>query len=100
MELAEAVRILKDNEADLKQMGVKSLYLFGSTVRGDQHPESDVDLFFDYDPATLGLFQLMDIKERASQLLGCHADIMTRTSISRHIRPQVEAEAIVIFSDA
>jgi len=41
----------------------------------------------------------MDIKERTSQLLGCPADIMTRSSVSRHIRKQVESEAVLVFED-
>ena len=49
MQFVEAAKILKDHEADLKRMGVKALYMFGSTARGEQRPDSDVDLFFDYE---------------------------------------------------
>ena len=45
---------------------MQSLYLFGSTVRGEAREDSDVDLFFDYEKGKFGLFQLMDVKERTS----------------------------------
>jgi uncharacterized protein len=97
MQLAEALRILKDHEADLKMMGVRRLYMFGSTTRGAQRPDSDVDLFFDYEPGALTLFELMEIEEKASELLGCKADITTRDSIHPLIRQQVERAALQVF---
>ena len=97
MQLADALRILRDHEADLKKMGVRKLYVFGSTVRGEQRDDSDVDLFFDYDKGTLSLFDVMDIKEAGSNFLGCKTDMMTRDSINRFIRPYAEAEAISVF---
>jgi predicted nucleotidyltransferase len=97
MRLDGALRILRDHEADLRGMGLQSLYVFGSTARGEQNPDSDVDLFFDYQQGTLGLFQLMDIRDAASRMLGCKADIMTRGSIDRLVRRAAEAEAIAVF---
>jgi len=99
MELNEAIGALKEHEADLKQMGVKSLYVFGSTVRGEQHSNSDVDLFFDHEIGKLSVFDVMDIKDLASWILGRPADVMTRGSINRFIRRQVEAEAVAVFED-
>jgi len=93
----EVIQRLKEHEAELKQLGVERLYLFGSTARGDAHADSDVDLFFDYEKGKLGLFQLMDVKERASSILGRKADIMTRDSLHRMLRPQIEAAAVLVF---
>jgi hypothetical protein len=45
MERDEAITKLKQHEAELKQLGVRHLYLFGSTVRDEARPDSDVDLF-------------------------------------------------------
>lgn len=93
----EVIQRLKEHEAELKQLGVERLYLFGSTACGDAHADSDVDLFFDYEKGKLGLFQLMDVKERASSILGRKADIMTRDSLHRMLRPQIEAAAVLVF---
>jgi uncharacterized protein len=53
MQLDEAIKRLKEHESDLRRLGVRSLYLFGSTLRGNQRKDSDVDLFFDYERGTL-----------------------------------------------
>ena len=97
MERDTAITTLKEHEAELKQLGVQSLYLFGSTVRGDARPDSDVDLFFDYERGKFGLFELMDVKEAATRILGRKADIMTRDSLHRALRRRIEASAVQVF---
>lgn len=65
MDQANALAKLRQHEPDLRRMGVRRLYLFGSTARDEARPDSDVDLFFDYDKGTLSLFDVMDIGELA-----------------------------------
>jgi predicted nucleotidyltransferase len=88
---------LKQHEADLKRLGVEHLYMFGSTVRGEAKDDSDVDLFFDYQRGKLGLFELMDVKEYAANILGHKTDIMTRDSLHKTLRQQIEETAIRVF---
>lgn len=97
MDRTEAITRLKQHEAELKQLGVQHLNLFGSTASGEAREDSDVDLFFDYERGKLGLFQLMDVKERAAQILGRKADIMTRDSLHKVLRERIEASAILVF---
>lgn len=97
MERNAAIAKLKEHEAELKQLGVEHLYLFGSTARGDARPDSDVDLFFDHPLGSLGLYELMDVKDAASRILGCKADIMTRRSLHRVLRERIEASALQVF---
>ena len=97
MQRDEAITILKEHETELKQLGVEHLYLFGSTARGEAREDSDVDLFFDYERGKLGLFELMDVKEQTSRILGRKADIMTRDSLHKILRPRIEASALQVF---
>ena len=97
MQRDEAIDKLRQHEAELRRLGVERLYLFGSTARGEAREDSDVDLFFDYERGKLGVFELMDVKERASRILGCKADIMTRDSLHKVLRPQIEASALQVF---
>ena len=53
--------------------------------------------FFDYQKGKLGLFELMDVKEYAAGILGRKTDIMTRDSLHKMLRPQIEASAIRVF---
>jgi len=91
----EAISRLKQHEADLKRLGVEHLYMFGSTARGEAQEESDVDLFFDYEKGKLGLFELMDVK--AASILGRKTDIMTRDSLHKTLRRQIEETAVRMF---
>jgi predicted nucleotidyltransferase len=93
----QAIARLKEHEAGLKRLGVESLYLFGSTARDEARPDSDIDLFFDYQEGKFGLFDLMDVREYASRILGREADVMTRDSIHKVLRPRIEATALRVF---
>lgn len=48
----DAIEQLKQRTDALKGMGATSLYLYGSTSRDEAKPDSDLDLFIDYDPAS------------------------------------------------
>ncbi len=93
----EAISRLKAREAEFKRLGVEHLFLFGSTARGEAHDGSDVDLFFDHPEGSLGLFELMDVKEAAARFLGCDADVMTRRSLHPLLKRGIEASAVQVF---
>jgi predicted nucleotidyltransferase len=97
MERDEAISLLQRHEADLKRLGVEHLYMFGSTARGEARLDSDVDLFFDYQKGELGVYELMDVKEYASGILGRKTDIMTRDSLHKTLREAIEATAVRVF---
>ncbi len=97
MEREKTIERLKRHEAELRQLGVEHLFLFGSTARQSARPDSDVDLFFDHPVGSIGLYQLVDVKRRVSEILGCKADIMTRRSLHRVLRAGIEASALQIF---
>ena len=97
MERNEAISKLKAHEADLRQLGVERLYLFGSTARGEAKEGSDVDLFFDHRRGELGISQLMDVKKLARSILGRPTDIMTRASLHPALRKRIEAMALRVF---
>lgn len=65
-----AIAALRTHEAMLKGLGVRHLYLFRSTAAGQARDDSDVDLFFDYEKGKFSLFDLMEVRDRASDILG------------------------------
>ncbi len=97
MRRSEAIEVLRRHEAIFRRLGVAHLYLFGSTARDTSDSASDVDLFLDYEKGQLGLFELMDVREEASRVLGVHADVSTRDSLHALLRPRIEASAVQIF---
>jgi predicted nucleotidyltransferase len=97
MNRAEVIQVLKRHEAELKKLGVEHLFLFGSVARDDAKDDSDIDLFFDHQKGRLGLYELMDVKERAQKILGRSTDIMTRASLHPVLREQIEETALRVF---
>ena len=97
MDSAAALSALRAHEAELRSLGVERLYLFGSTARDEARDDSDVDLFFDHAPGSLGLFQLMDVKDLARRVVGGKADILTRRSLHPALRAGIEASARRVF---
>jgi predicted nucleotidyltransferase len=97
MDRDAAIAKLKEHQAELKRLGVEHLYLFGSTARGEAREDSDVDLFFDHPLGSLGLFELMDVKDAAARILGRKTDIMTRRSLHPALRKRIEASAMKVF---
>jgi predicted nucleotidyltransferase len=97
MKRDDAIAILKEHESELRRLGVEHLYLFGSTARGEAREDSDVDLFFDHPEGSLGLYQLMDVKDAAARILGRKTDVMTRRSLHPVLRERIEASALQVF---
>jgi len=77
---------------------IHKLALFGSVLRDDFSPSSDVDVLVEFEPGTrVGLFGLAEIEHELSELLGRKADLNTTTSLSRHFRDRVIAEAEAVY---
>jgi predicted nucleotidyltransferase len=99
MNRAAVISLLKRHQAELERLGVEHLFLFGSVARNDARDDSlsDIDLFFDHVKGRLGLYELMDVKERAREILGRNTDIMTRTSLHPALRKKIEESAVRVF---
>lgn len=71
------------------------LAFFGSVLRDDFEPQSDVDVLVEFEPeAVVGYFELYDMERELSALLGNRkVDMNTPASLSRYFRDQVLAEA-------
>jgi hypothetical protein len=59
--------------------------------------DSAKTLFFDHPKGKLGLYELMDVKERAREILGRKTDIMTRASLHPALRKNIEESALRVF---
>ena len=97
MQSHEVLTKLQARQADFQRLGVKNLYLFGSTVRGEATDISDVDLFFDHEKGRLGVYALMEVKAFASNVLGHRADIMTRDGLHKALAREIDASAVRVF---
>ena len=91
-------RILANANEIIEDFGVRSLRLFGSVARNEQHETSDVDIFVDMDP---DLFQLIGLKEYLENLLGCDVDIVRKhRNNNEFLLKQIEKDGIDIIKES
>ncbi len=78
---------------------VCELALFGSAVRGQLEPESDLDLLVEFKPgARVGLLKLARMSRELSSLLGRNVDLVPKDGLKSLIRDDILAERKVIFA--
>jgi predicted nucleotidyltransferase len=75
--------------------GVASLELFGSYVRRENQPGSDLDVLVTFRNVP-SLLKLIDLENNLSDLLGVKVDLVMRDALKPHLRDQVFAEVIPI----
>lgn len=84
------MNILKD------KYGITSLSLFGSTSRGEQKADSDIDLFVDTE--TPNPFLLMDAKEFLEETTGYSVDIVrNHQNLNPRLKKRILKDGILIF---
>src|SRR5260221_11538342 len=97
MASSDVIIELRKRADDIRRLGATPLYLFGSAARGEATPNSDVDLFIDYDPERFSFVELVRLQQRLTEVLGHPADLTTREGLHPLLRPAIEAEAIKVF---
>jgi uncharacterized protein len=94
----DALRRLKAHEIELKQAGLRSLYLFGSMSRGTADKDSDIDLLCDLqDSDDFGLLEFIRIRDRLSDLLDSRIDLVERRSMRPRIYERISQEMVRVF---
>jgi uncharacterized protein len=96
MRRSEAIDLLQRHQSEIAAHGVSALYLFGSTRRDEAGPDSDVDLFIDYEQG-FSLLDLIAVKEEIDQILGVRADLTTRGGLHPVLRDDILRDAERVF---
>ena len=76
--------------------GAKKISIFGSYVRGEATPESDLDIIVEFEHPT-GLIKFVGIEIELSESLGIKVDLLTEKSISPYLIDIIRKVAIVIY---
>ena len=89
----DALRVLREHQAELRALGVTRIALFGSTARDEAGPTSDIDLLVELErPA--GLFKVLQAQERLEAWFGRPVDLVTPGALKPALRERVLGEAI------
>ena len=97
---SDVLYIINENLETLRTFGVLRCGLFGSFLREEMTPESDVDLLVEFEPDRVpGLFGIARMEWELSVLLGgLKVDLRTPQDLSRYFRPRVLEEAEVQYA--
>ncbi len=78
---------------------IRKLALFGSVLRNDFRPDSDVDILVWFEPdETPGMFQLVAMEMELSEIVGRTVDLRTPAELSHLFREKVIADAEVQYA--
>ena len=89
---------LRENEPALRARGVSHAALFGSRARGDNRPDSDIDIMVEFDPAAhVTVFNYVGLKEYIASLFDGPVDVVSREGLKPYVRPAATTDAIYAF---
>lgn len=92
----EVLAIVQAHQEQLRQLGVKSLDLFGSVARDEARPESDVDFLVEFERGA-GYFDLFRVQHYLEDLLAGEVDLGTQAALREHLREPVLRDIIRVF---
>ena len=98
MNSGEALETLRRSEPDLRARGVRRAAVFGSVARGNNRPDSDIDIMVEIDPdAHLTVFDYAGLKDYIASLFDGPVDVVNRDGLKSYIRPIAMVDAIYAF---
>jgi uncharacterized protein len=94
----EILAKLRENETALRARGVNHAALFGSRARGEDRPDSDIDIMIEFDPAAhVTVFNYAGLKSYIAGLFDGPVDVVNRDGLKPYIRPAGTTDAVYAF---
>jgi predicted nucleotidyltransferase len=96
--LAEIKQILQDEKPHLaEEYGVHIVGVFGSYVRDEQDPQSDIDLLIELErPPRISLIGLVELEHYLSEVLGTKVDLAIKENLKKRIGKRILSEVIPV----
>jgi predicted nucleotidyltransferase len=92
---------VKEQIADLcVRWNIRRLALFGSTIRDDHRPDSDIDILVEFEPGHVPGFDFITIQDELTAILGRQVDLHTPATLSRYFRDDVLDQARTVYDAA
>ncbi len=89
-------KILTAHKAELANLGMRHLSVFGSVSRGAAKPSSDIDILVDFD-AKKGIFVFADLKFYLEEILQADVDLVSTRALHPALKKRILNEAKQIF---
>lgn len=94
MGLEEIRKQIRQHSGTIRNYGVSKIGFFGSYIRNEQNPDSDIDMLVFFDPDKLTFDNYMDLTFFLEDLLHTNVDVLTPDPISPHIMPYIQKEIL------
>jgi len=89
---------LRENEGPLRERGIRHAALFGSCARGEERPDSDIDIMIEVDPAArIGVYEYVAIKDYIAGLFDTRVDVVRHDRLKSYVGPAAAEDAIYAF---
>ena len=94
----QGIAIPKNEIAEFcRRHHIRKLSLFGSILRKDFRPDSDIDVLVEFEPGHIPGLAFFGMQEELTQILGHKVDLNTPQCLSRYFRDDVLAESEVQY---
>jgi len=93
--LEDIKQLLMNHKSEIKErFGVKNLYIFGSYVRGEQTPESDIDILVEFEKGKKTFRNYMGLKFYLEELFEKKVDLVIKEAVRKELKKNIYGEAI------
>ena len=93
----DIMNLLHSEKERLSSLGVQSIGLFGSYLRGEADENSDIDILIDLsDDSCLTLFSLIELEQSLSSKFDKKVDLVIRRDLKRAIGERILSEVVYV----
>ncbi len=92
MSADDILKKIRENKDQLTRLGVHRIGLFGSYVRGEEQPDSDLDFLVDFVKGEKNYDNFIEVCFLLEETFDNKIDLLTSESLSPYLREQIESE--------
>jgi predicted nucleotidyltransferase len=94
----QIIATLKAAEPELRRRGIRHAALFGSVARGEERPDSDIDILVEFEPGLEGsIYDYVRLKEYVAGLFDGPVDVIDRDALKPHLRAPAVRDTVYAF---
>jgi len=98
MNAQDAIGTLRRHEGALRERDVVHAAVFGSVARGDNRPDSDLDILVEFEPGAEGsIYEYVRFKEYVAGLFVVPVDVIDRAALKPYLRAPAARDAVYAF---
>ncbi|WP_245611583.1 nucleotidyltransferase family protein [Methanolacinia paynteri] len=83
-----------------KEFDIETIGIFGSVSRGEDTPESDIDVLYTFKHGAIGIRRFLDLAEYLENLFGRRVELVSEKYLSPYIKPYVMADVVMYGAGA